>query len=245
MTQRIPLGSISPDLRFALADAIAHPQVAPMLGGQSVLLVSCLRAWPGAPAYMRYADRDADLMVAAPGESVDAAGELAARIQAVGESGDLDDLGLAVVVLDAVDSCFRVSGLWDGNIYLASGGALPAAMEVAGAGGGARRDPVIVMRELAALELAYLFPVAGKFRSGRYDGQVQFRLNGWGRVLAGRLAVGRTAVRAGEFRRLIGQHLAAERERYASFLRQVDVARQGYAADVLDQALELPIPVLV
>jgi hypothetical protein len=36
----------------------------------------------------------------------------------------------------------------------------------------------------------YLFPIAGKFRSGQYDGQVQYRLNGWGRALANRLAAG-------------------------------------------------------
>ena len=48
-----------------------------------------------------------------------------------------------------------------------------------------------MLRELAALELVYLFPIAGKFRSGAYDGQIQYRLNGWGRALAARLTAAR------------------------------------------------------
>ncbi len=34
-------------------------------------------------------------------------------------------------------------------------------------------------------------------------------------------------------------------DRYAAFLGQLDVARQEYAGGLLDQALALPIPVLV
>jgi hypothetical protein len=205
----------------------------------------CVPASLAVPAYLRYADRDAVLTVLGFGRQLDVERELADRIQALGESGDIDDLGRAVVVLEAVDSCFRAAGLWGGNIYLAGGRALTATLEVAGAEPGARCDPVVVMRELAALELAYLFPVAGKFRSGRYDGEVQYRLNGWGRALARQLAVGRTAVLAEEFRRRIGRHLAAECDRYASFLRQVDAAGERYRGDLLDSALKLPIPVLV
>jgi hypothetical protein len=56
------------------------------------------------------------------------------------------------------------------------------------------RGPETALRELGALELVYLFPVAGRFRSGSYDGQIQYRLNGWGRALATRL----TAARPGQ-----------------------------------------------
>jgi len=102
------------------------------------------------------------------------------------------------------------------------------------------------MRELAALELAYLFPIAGKFRSGNYDGQVQYRLNGWGRALANRLAAGPVGTaRAQGVQTAIGRHLAAEAEQYRSFLRQLDVARQNYDTDLMTAALALPIPVLV
>lgn len=245
MTQTIPLSSIAPDLRFALAGMIACAPAFSALGGVRASVTGRISAPAAVPAYLRYADRDAELMVSGVGQVIDVERELADGIHAIGESGDVDGLGMAVVVLDAIDSCFRDSGLWGGNIYLAGGRALTVALQVAGADVGARFDPMVVMRELAALELAYLFPVAGKFRSGRYDGQVQYRLNGWGRALAGRLAVGRTAVRAGEFRRRISRHLAAEHDRYASFLRQMQVERQDYQGDVLDDALKLPIPVLV
>ncbi|HVB41197.1 MAG TPA: hypothetical protein VNF47_00655 [Streptosporangiaceae bacterium] len=242
MTQRIPLSSISPDLRFALAGMSAFPT----LGGVNAFVTGCIAGSPAVPAYLRYADRDAEIVAAGPGELAGVERELADRVRLLGESAVLDDLSTAVFALDAVDRCFRQAGLWRGNIYLAGSGALTAVLRIAGAGTGACREPTLVVRELAALELAYLFPVASKFRAGEYDGEVQFRLNGWGRALAARLEVGPVgAARAGEFRRRIARHLAGERDRYDSFLRQLDVARQDYARNLLDRALTLPIPVLV
>ena len=82
-----------------------------------------------------------------------------------------------------MDRCFRDSGLWPGNIYLAGAEALRLALDVMG-DTPLFRGPEPVLRELAALELIYLFPIAGKFRSGAYDGQIQYRLNGWGRALS-------------------------------------------------------------
>jgi hypothetical protein len=108
------------------------------------------------------------------------------------------------------------------------------------------RGPEPVLRELAALELVYLFPIAGKFRSGAYDGQIQYRLNGWGRALAARLtAAPAGAAQAGTYRQELSAHLAREFERYRSFLSQLDAARQDYGGNRLDEALALPIPVLV
>lgn len=81
---------------------------------------------------------------------------------------------------------------------------------------------------------------------GVRHGQVQFRLNGWGRALAGRMAgTQRGAERVTVSRRLISDHLAADFERYESFLSQFDVARQHYGDDRLEDALSPPIPVLV
>lgn len=167
--QQVPLTSISPDLRFGLAEVIARRERFPALGGADVVVDGCVPASLAVPAYLRYADRDAELIVRGIGCELDIERALADGIRVLGESGDVSDLGCAVVVLDAVDSCFRESGLWRGNIYLVGGRALTAVLEFAGADPGACRDPVVVMRELAALELAYLFPVAGKFRCGRYD----------------------------------------------------------------------------
>ncbi len=183
-------------------------------------------------------------------EGVDRLGKLESRlseqIRATAELGAFDDLSAAVVALDGVDRCFRESGLWSGNIYLAGADALAAVLDLVQDAEPVRREPEAVLRELAALELAYLFPIAGKFRSGAYDGQVQYRLNGWGRALAARLTAGRAgAARASAYRREIGQHVASERRRYSSFLSGLDVARQDYRGNRLASALELPIPVLV
>lgn len=89
-------------------------------------------------------------------------------------------------------------------------------------------------------------PGRGKFRSGGYDGQIQYRLNGWGRALASRLAAGHAGTaRADAFRLKIGQHLASESHRYASFLSRLDVTCQDYRSNPMDSAQALPIPVLV
>lgn len=138
-----------------------------------------------------------------------------------------------------------VVGLRPGNVYLAGAEALWLALDFMG-DTPLFRGPERVLRELAALELVYLFPVAGKFRSGAYDGQIQYRLNGWGRGLAARLtAAPAGAAQAGTYRQECSAHLARERERYDSFLSQLDVARQDYGGNRLDAALALPIPVLV
>jgi hypothetical protein len=165
-------------------------------------------------------------------------------IREICECGSFDDVDAAVVALDAVDCCFRDSGLWPGNIYLAGAEALRLALDFMG-DTPLFRGPEPVLRELAALELVYLFPIAGKFRSGAYDGQMQYRLNGWGRALAARLtAAGAGAAHAGAYRQELGAHLAREFQRYGSFLSQLDVARQDYGGNRLDDALTLPIPVL-
>jgi hypothetical protein len=246
MTLRVPAASIAPDLRFGAAAALGDPSGAAMVGEVMLRVEGCLPRSTSIPRYLRYADRDAVIVA----YSVDSLGQLESRlgerIQVSSACGDLDDLGAVVLLLDAVDRCFRESGLWPGNIYLAGCGALTAVLGLVQDAEVVSRGADAVLRELAALELAYLFPIAGKFRSGEYDGQVQYRLNGWGRVLARRLTAGRMgAARADSYRRRISQHLASEHRRYGSFLGELDVARESYDGDRLDGALRLPIPVLV
>ena len=246
MTLRIRASSIVPDLRFGAARALADAASLVTVGGIVLRAEGCLPASPVVPVYLRYSDRDAVIVA----EGIESVSELEPRldeqVRAITESCVLDDLSAAVIALDAIDRSFRESGLWQGNIYLAGVGALTVALDLIGADGAAHREPEIVLRELAALELAYLFPVAGKFRSGEYDGQVQYRLNGWGRALAERLTAARAArARAGECRRKLSEHFASERDRYGSFLGKLDVARREYCGDWLDTALTLPIPVLV
>jgi hypothetical protein len=244
--QRIPVSSIAPDLRFGLADIFDDPAVSARDSRYTLQVTGQLSESPSAPAYLRYSDRDAELSVLGTGKAIDVEKELARRVELLGDLGPLGDLGTAVIALDAVDWCFRESGLWSGNIYMAGAETLGMVLQAGAADPASFRRPLDVVRELAALELAYLFPIAAKFRGGRYDGEVQYRLNGWGRPLAERLAAGRagaswsTALRAG-----IAEQLAAERERYEVFLGQLEVGRQDYIGDISEAALRLPIPVLV
>jgi hypothetical protein len=245
MTLRIRATSIAPDVRFGAAGALADPADAVLIGDAVVRAEGCLPRSPVIPTYLRYADRDAVIVADGIDEIGDFEARLSEQIRTLADSGDWDDLAAAVIALDVVDRCFRKSGLWPGNIYLAGAETLRVVLDMAEA---ARlpRGPEAVLRELAALELAYLFPVAGKFRSGAYDGQIQYRLNGWGRALAGRFTAGKAgAVRADAYRRAIAQHLARERQAYSSFLSELEVARQDYRGNKLDAALNLPIPVLV
>ena len=245
MTLQIPAASIPPDLRFGAADELADPGTGDLIGAVTIHAQGCLPAWESFPRYLRYADRETILIAEGVDRQIDLEACLARVIGEISEGGAFNDLDAAVVALDTVDRCFRESGLWAGNVYLAGTDALRLALDVMG-DTPLFRGPEPVLRELAALELVYLFPIAGKFRSGAYDGQVQYRLNGWGRALATRLtAAPAGTAQAGGYRQELSAHLAREFERYGSFLSQLDVARQDYCGDRLADALALPIPVLV
>jgi hypothetical protein len=245
MTLRIPAALIPPDLRFGAADELADPGTGDLIGDVTIHAQGCLPAWDSFPRYLRYADREAILVAEGVDEPAELEACLAQVIREISGSGAFNDLDAAVVALDAVDCCFRESGLWAGNVYLAGTDALRLALDVMG-DAPLFRGPEPALRELAALELVYLFPIAGKFRSGAYDGQIQYRLNGWGRALAARLtAAPAGGAQAGAYRQELSAHLAREFERYGSFLSQLDVTRQDYGGNRLDEALALPIPVLV
>lgn len=247
MTLQVRAASIAPDIRFSVAGALADPPGAVQIGKVTIRSKGSLPQSPAIPRYLRYAHREAVLVADGAGSIGEFEARLSERIRAVADSGAWDDLGTAVIALDAVDQCFRGAGLWPGNIYLARAATLRVVLDVAGEDAGLlSRGPELVLRELAALELAYLFPVAGKFRAGTYDGEIQYRLNGWGRALARRLTAGEAgAAYADLYRRTIGQHLSREDQRYRSFLGELEVGRQDYQGNKLDGALVLPIPVLV
>ncbi|HUZ56454.1 MAG TPA: hypothetical protein VMU94_28510 [Streptosporangiaceae bacterium] len=246
MTLRVPAAAIAPDFRFGAAGALADPASSVEIGGLVIRAEGCLPQSAAIPRYLRYADRDAVIVAEGVGEFEGLESCLSDQIRASAECDALEDLSTAVIALDAVDRCFRESGLWPGNIYLAGVGALAVVLDLGQDDRCADIDAEAVLRELAALELGYLFPIAGKFRSGAYDGQIQYRLNGWGRSLARRLTAppgGRA--RAAAFRQALSRHIARERQCYASFLAGLDVAHQRYGGDRLDPALALPIPILV
>jgi hypothetical protein len=245
MTLRIPATSIPPDLRFGAANLLADPSVGDLIGEVTLHAQGCLPPWPAFPNYLRFADRETILVAEGVDEPTELEACLARVIKEISGSGAFNDLDTAVVALDAVDRCFRESGLWSGNIYLAGAEALWLALDLM-SDTSLFRGPETALRELAALELVYLFPVASKFRSGAYDGQIQYRLNGWGRALATQLtAAPAGAARASVCQQELSAHLAREYHRYSSFLRQLDVARQTYPGNRLEDALTLPIPVLV
>ena len=245
MTLLIPAAAIPPDLRYGVADELADPAVGDVIGTVTIHAQGCLPAWDDFPHYLRYADREAIIIAEGTDKQAELEECLARVIREVAEDGSFNDLDTAVLALDAVDRCFREAGLRPGNVYLAGTEALRLALDVM-VEASRSQGPEPVLRELAALELVYLFPIAGKFRSGAYDGQIQYRLNGWGRALAARLtAAPAGAARAGAYRQALSAHLARESERYRSFLGQLDVARQDYGGDRLTGALALPIPVLV
>ena len=246
MTVRVRAASIAPDLRFAAAGALTNPAGFVLVSGVALRAEGCLPHSSAIPRYLRYADRDAVIVAEGVGGLSELESCLGGQIRVTGERGALGELNAAVIALDSVDRYFRESGLWAGNIYLAGADTLAVVLDLVQDAELVRREPEAMLRELAALELAYLFPVAGKFRSGEYDGQVQYRLNGWGRALAARLTVGRSgAAWASAYQGKIAQHLASDRSRYSSFLSELDVARQDYHGNRLVDALALPIPVLV
>jgi hypothetical protein len=102
-----------------------------------------------------------------------------------------------------------------------------------------------LLRELSALELIYAFPVASRFRCGGYDGEVQFRLNGWGRALAGRFPWPLTAASRERAHAVLRTHVDENRTAYVRHLASFDLSRQAYSADLFADAQLLPVPVLV
>lgn len=247
MTLKVRAASIAPDIRFSAAGALADPAGSVQIGDVTIRSEGCLPRSPVIPRYLRYADRDAVLVADGVGSTGEFQACLSERVSGLAGTGGWDDLGTAVIALHAADRCFRESGLWPGNIYLAGAETLRILLDLA------EEDVVLlprgpepVLRELAALELAYLFPVASKFRAGAYDGEIQYRLNGWGRALAERLTAGEAgAARADLYWRAIAWHLGHEHQRYRSFLSEMEAGRQDYHGNKLDGALALPIPVLV
>ena len=111
MTLRVRAASIAPDLRFGAAAALADPAGTLTIGDVSIRAEGCLPPSSVMPRYLRYSDRDAVILT----EGLDGLDEflhcLGNEIYAIAESGALDDLSTAVTVLDAVDHCFRESGL--------------------------------------------------------------------------------------------------------------------------------------
>jgi hypothetical protein len=242
----LPSSRVPPDLRFAAAPALARPgnECLPLGGGVELRVRSALDRPDLLPAYLLYADRDAALETdpALPDDAL--LERLAPCLSRRGDERQAD-LALAIGALRILDDVFRAAGLWLGNVYLAGCRGLESLIRALSWTLSAGAESHGLLRELAALELIYLFPVAAKFRQGAYDGEVQFRLNGWGRSLAAALPWPLTPPMSAGATAALTAHVRSHRDAYARHLGTLEVSRQTYAADVFAGAQNLPIPVLV
>src|SRR5262245_38796712 len=131
MTLRMPAASIAPDLRFAAAGTLADPGDDVPIGDTVLRAEGRFSRSSAVPLYLRYADRDAVIVADGIDDADELETRLAEHIRAAAEAGALDDLSVAVLALDAVDRCFRESGLWPGSIYFAGTGTLAAVLHLA------------------------------------------------------------------------------------------------------------------
>lgn len=246
MTFTLSSSLVPPDIRFAAVPALVHPGSRRLpLGEDSILWVrTTLPNSESMPAYLLLADRDAQLV--ADGVQSDEQLLELLTLSLKQECEQLQaDLALLVGAMEMLDQVFRAAGLWQGNIYLAGYESLESLTRILSWSSATSADTPKMLRELQALELIYLFPVASKFRRGCYDGDVQFRLNGWGRSLARRLPWPLTSAMKDSARALLAAHVDIYRNAYARHLDSFDVNQQEYAADLFTAARCLPIPVLV
>ncbi|MFI9411922.1 hypothetical protein [Nocardia gamkensis] len=178
-----------------------------------------------------------------PNEFLDAAvGELVA-------GGDEDAIGAAVQVVLALalwDDEFTASGLFPGNVYLASEEAGLRLLNLCGIAASVRHPSALngVLRELFSAELIYRFPVALKFR-GRFGTERQFRLNCWGRQLAARVVRHPgNAVLAARLRDDIREHLTEYYEQYRKHMALLSDLSAHPAGAAWLSATGLPVGVL-
>jgi hypothetical protein len=237
---------VPPDIRFAAAPVLADPAVKQLqLGDNATLRARTALPSPELlPTYLLYADRGSVLIADGMQSKKHLLQKLSLCLRQEVEKPHAD-LALAVGAMEIVDEVFRDVDLSKGSIYLAGQKSLDSLNSVISwlRPGGANVQTLL--RELQSLELICLFPIASKFRNGAYNGDVQFRLNGWGRSLARRSPWPITPAMRTEAKDLLTAHVCAYREVYARHLGSPEVSRQAYADDLFLAACDLPIPVLV
>lgn len=238
MTTFTALRAIPPDQRLALV-AVARSEAQHDVNGLAMRVVEGTVA----PAYLRLHDRglriDAD---GTHGQSLVAHLASDATVRWLLETLPVEsDI---VVSLDAWDAAFRDTGLFGGNVYLASEAAVAGLYAVATT----RQLDVQVVRgrldELHAIELIYRFPVAVKFR-GAFGADNQCRLNGWGRRLAQSIRACEPA-RAEEARLRIIDHISEHRADYQSLIDVlVEASDDGDTTAVWNRVGRVPVGILL
>ncbi|WP_280243773.1 hypothetical protein [Nocardia abscessus] len=163
--------------------------------------------------------------------------------------GDEDAIVTAVQVMLALalwDDEFTASGLFPGNVYLASEEAGLRLLDLCGIAMSVRQRSALdgLLRELFTAELIYRFPVALKFR-GRFGTERQFRLNCWGRQLAARVARHPgNAVLAARLRGDIREHLVEYHEQYRKHMALLSDLSAHPAGAAWRSTAGLPVGVL-
>jgi hypothetical protein len=179
----------------------------------------------------------------------------AAVDEAAGQFADGGPLSTAlqlVLALALWDEEFTAAGLFAGNIYLANEASATSLLSVSGltpseqADGGLDSPGALdaLLGEMFRAELIYRFPVAVKFR-GRFGEDRQFRLNCWGRMLAGRLEQhSANAAPARRARTRIRNHIHDNREEYQAHMIVINDLPAYPVGTAWDSALTLPVGVL-
>ncbi|MFJ2116065.1 MULTISPECIES: hypothetical protein [unclassified Streptomyces] len=145
------------------------------------------------------------------------------------------------------DEVIRESGVYRGNIYLASERSVAALLHAAhGAEPPAADRLAELLEQLHALELLYRFPVAYKFR-GTHGLERQCRINGWGRLLFRLLDAAPHdpyGIRAARAR--LSQHVRTHQDAYRRGVAAASASEDASGARIwADIHAEQPIPVLI
>jgi len=231
----VALRDLAPPIRAALLEGARGGT---RTGGHPRLRIDS-RLVPGRdPAYLLLADRAARAVS-------EGTPDLAAQLERAVTDEPWDaypaDAATVVSLLACWDQVLRDLSIYDGNVYLASEGAVAALIEHAGAD--FEGDSLeTTLDDLEALQVIYRFPVAMKFR-GTYTRASQCRANCWGREMAAYLAADPNGPMA-EWTRLLTEVGRSEHDRYREhfqLLRQAD----GDPRERWASSQSLPISVLV
>jgi ATP phosphoribosyltransferase len=237
------LHDLPPDLRAALLPVVRRDKEHPIGAGRAARL---LHPRGGTPTYLALWDRELRVSASGLGSRSEMFQSLDAHITAGGLRECSPDIFHLVALLSVWDDVIREVDLYPGRVYLASEEAARRLFPVAGLDLLSPHKFATLLLEAQALELVYRFPVAYKFR-GRYGGENQCRLNGWGRRLARRaMQDPGSAALCERARAALRRHLIEHRDAYASHIEYV--SSEGLAtapADSWSLANELPVPILL
>jgi hypothetical protein len=151
----------------------------------------------------------------------------------------LVDLALCLALWD---EAVRTEGIYAGNVYLATEAAVARMLNIAGV------DAELTLSErldlLQAFEMLYRFPVAWRFR-GKYGGERQCRINGWGRLLLREVRASNINLPLELWHSRMSSHLKEHGSAYRAVLSAAKEATDNSKTRIWDKALQLPVPLVI